>query len=88
MSDRYFHRAPLFVNSETDTGVGMNSEQLKKVFEPFYTTKRKGLGLGMAYVRRIVEQHEGKISVQSQPGEGVVIEIDVPAPVVAGAAEG
>jgi signal transduction histidine kinase len=69
-----------------DTGVGMNSEQLKKVFEPFYTTKRKGLGLGMAYVRRIVEQHEGRISVQSQPGEGVVIEIDVPAPVAVGAA--
>jgi signal transduction histidine kinase len=63
----------------TDTGAGMNSEQLKKVFEPFYTTKRQGLGLGMAYAKKVVEQHEGTIRVESQPGGGTTVEIEVPA---------
>ena len=64
----------------TDTGAGMNSAQVKKVFEPFYTTKKQGLGLGMAYARKVVEQHEGTIRVESQPGKGTTVEIEVPAP--------
>jgi two-component system, NtrC family, sensor histidine kinase HydH len=64
----------------TDTGAGMDSEQLKKVFEPFYTTKRQGLGLGMAYARKVVEQQGGTIRVESKPGEGTTVEIEVPAP--------
>jgi signal transduction histidine kinase len=63
----------------TDTGAGMNSEQMKKVFEPFYTTKSQGLGLGMAYARKIVEQHGGTIRVESRPGEGTTVEVEVPA---------
>jgi signal transduction histidine kinase len=45
----------------------MSSEQLKKVFEPFYTTKSQGLGLGMAYAQKIVEQHGGTVSIESHP---------------------
>ncbi len=63
----------------TDTGAGMNSEQVKKVFEPFYTTKSQGLGLGMAYAKKIVEQHGGTIRVESRPGEGTTIEVELPA---------
>lgn len=63
----------------SDTGLGMSSEQLKKVFEPFYTTKRQGLGLGMAYAEKIVEQHGGTISLQSRPGAGTTTVIEIPA---------
>jgi signal transduction histidine kinase len=63
----------------TDTGTGMSNEQVEKVFEPFYTTKSKGLGLGMAYARKVVEQHEGTIRVESQQGLGTSVLIDLPA---------
>jgi signal transduction histidine kinase len=63
----------------TDTGTGMSSEQVEKVFEPFYTTKSKGLGLGMAYARKVVEQHEGTIRVESREGLGTSVLIDLPA---------
>lgn len=63
----------------SDTGKGMDGEQVKKVFEPFYTTKSQGLGLGMAYAKKVVEQHEGTIKVESQPGAGTTVEIEVPA---------
>jgi signal transduction histidine kinase len=52
---------------------------LRKVFEPFYTTKSQGLGLGMAYAKKVVEQHEGTIKVESRPGAGTTVEIEVPA---------
>lgn len=63
----------------SDTGMGMSSEQLKKVFEPFYTTKSQGLGLGMAYAEKIVEQHGGTVSLQSRPGAGTTTVVEVPA---------
>jgi signal transduction histidine kinase len=69
----------------TDTGTGMNSEQLKKVFEPFYTTRSKGLGLGMTYARKVVEQHQGTIRIESQPGAGTTVEIVMPVQTGAGA---
>jgi two-component system sensor histidine kinase HydH len=63
----------------SDTGMGMSSEQLKQVFEPFYTTKSQGLGLGMAYAQKIVEQHGGTVSIESHPGAGTTIAIEIPA---------
>lgn len=62
----------------TDTGRGMTVEQTEKVFEPFYTTKSNGLGLGMAFAKRVIEQHRGSIRVTSRIGEGTEVEIDLP----------
>lgn len=62
----------------TDTGQGMAEEVAKKVFEPFYTTKEHGLGLGMPYAKKIIEQHGGTISLNSQVGEGTRIQIELP----------
>lgn len=62
----------------TDTGRGISEEQLKNIFEPFYTTKEQGLGLGMPYARKIIEQHGGTISLDSRVGEGTTIFIALP----------
>jgi signal transduction histidine kinase len=62
-----------------DTGQGISEDQLKKIFEPFYTTKEQGLGLGMAYAKKIIEEHSGSISVNSKSGEGTTIRITLPA---------
>ena len=64
--------------SVTDTGVGMPPEVARRVFEPFYTTKARGVGLGLAVTRRIVEAHGGEISVVSTPGEGTTFTVTLP----------
>jgi PAS domain S-box-containing protein len=58
-----------------DNGPGLNAEQARKIFEPFYTTKPKGTGLGMALARRIVEAHGGQIAVgqSDRPGAEIVL---------------
>jgi signal transduction histidine kinase len=61
-----------------DTGHGIDEEQAKKIFEPFYTTKEQGLGLGMPYAKKIVDQHGGTISLSSQLGKGTTIRIVIP----------
>jgi signal transduction histidine kinase len=61
-----------------DTGRGMTEEQAKNVFEPFYTTKSQGLGLGAPYARKVIEQHRGTIKVESREGEGTRLEIELP----------
>lgn len=63
----------------TDTGPGISEEEAKKIFEPFYTTKAQGLGLGMPYAKKIIEQHGGTISFNSRRGEGATISISLPA---------
>jgi PAS domain S-box-containing protein len=62
----------------TDTGVGMTPEQSAQVFEPFYTTKSRGLGLGMPYAKRVIEEHGGTIRLESAPGAGTKVEIRLP----------
>jgi signal transduction histidine kinase len=62
-----------------DTGVGMSSDQVKQIFEPFNTTKSRGLGLGMPYAQKIIHQHGGEINVQSEPGKGTEVRIELPA---------
>ncbi|HZH90363.1 MAG TPA: ATP-binding protein [Pyrinomonadaceae bacterium] len=62
-----------------DTGCGMTAEQIEKVFEPFYTTKSQGLGLGMPYAKKVIEQHHGAIHIESQPDAGTRIVIELPA---------
>ncbi len=62
-----------------DDGCGMEPEVLDKVFTPYYTTRRDGTGLGLAIVQRIVEDHEGRIEIESEPGKGTAVSIDLPA---------
>jgi len=67
-----------------DTGVGMDEQQLKRIFEPFYTTKgAAGSGLGLSISQRIIERHGGHISVTSRVGAGTTFVIHLPiAPVI------
>jgi len=62
-----------------DTGVGMTREQVGRMFEAFYTTKAKGMGLGMPYAKKVIEEHGGEIGVESGPGEGTLVTVRLPA---------
>jgi len=61
-----------------DSGVGMPPEVLARVFEPFYTTKAKGTGLGLSICKRIVEAHGGTLDIQSRPGVGSLVTVEIP----------
>jgi signal transduction histidine kinase len=64
--------------SFTDTGVGIPEENLGKLFEPLFTTKAKGIGLGMAVTKTLVEGHGGSIEVQSGVGKGSTFTVKLP----------
>jgi PAS domain S-box-containing protein len=64
--------------SVTDTGGGIPQEQLNRIFEPFYTTKKKGTGLGLMIVQRIVREHGGRIEVESCVGKGTTFRVWLP----------
>jgi two-component system, LuxR family, sensor kinase FixL len=72
--------------SVSDTGCGIAPEQLERIFEPFYTTKESGLGMGLAICRRIAGAHGGTLLAQSRPGEGAVFKLALPAVVPASSA--
>ena len=62
----------------SDTGVGMSPATKEKLFVPFYTTKKRGTGLGLATVKKIVEAHQGEIQIESEPDKGTVVQIRLP----------
>ena len=62
----------------SDTGCGISPENMSRIFQPFFTTKSDGTGLGMAIVKRVVDRHKGKIQVQSSPGKGTTITLSLP----------
>jgi two-component system, sporulation sensor kinase E len=61
-----------------DTGGGMAAETLSHVFEPYYTTKERGTGLGLLIVRRIVREHGGELAIESTEGKGLTLTIRLP----------
>jgi two-component system sensor histidine kinase HydH len=62
-----------------DTGTGIAPETLAQMFEPFFTTKNHGTGLGLPITQRIVEEHHGLITVESQPNKGTTFNVILPA---------
>ncbi len=62
----------------TDTGKGISGESLSKIFKPFYSTKAKGAGLGLAIVEKIVQEHGGKVAISSKAEVGTAVEISLP----------
>ena len=62
-----------------DTGVGVAPENLDKVFEPYFTTKEVGIGLGLALTKQILEQHGGGIELSSEVGKGTIVRLRLPA---------
>jgi signal transduction histidine kinase len=64
--------------SFTDTGGGMSAESLSRVFEPYFTTKSSGSGLGLLIVRRIVREHGGEMAIESNEGKGLTLTLRLP----------
>jgi signal transduction histidine kinase len=61
-----------------DTGLGVSKENLPKLFDPFFSTKSTGLGLGLAMTKRVIEEHGGKVDFQSIEGKGSTVTISLP----------
>jgi signal transduction histidine kinase len=61
-----------------DSGMGIPNEDMNKLFDPFFSTKEGGVGLGLSIAHRIIDQHHGKIEVESTPGEGTLFTIWLP----------
>ncbi|QWV93085.1 HAMP domain-containing protein [Geomonas oryzisoli] len=74
--------------SFSDSGVGIEEQDLEKVFQPYFTTREAGIGLGLAITERIVKEHGGRITVQSRKGEGTTFTVILPAGALAGAGRG
>jgi two-component system, sporulation sensor kinase E len=64
--------------SISDTGSGIPEEKLNRIFQPFFTTKKKGSGLGLMIVQRIIRDHAGRIDLESKPGKGTTFRVWLP----------
>jgi PAS domain S-box-containing protein len=63
----------------TDEGIGIPEENLGRIFDPYFTTKQKGSGLGLATSYSIIKNHGGSVSVESRPGQGTTLRVNLPA---------
>jgi signal transduction histidine kinase len=70
-----------------DTGVGIPADQLDALFTPFYTTKKRGTGLGLALTHKIIEEHGGRIHITSNVGQGTAVTVILPASALSAASE-
>jgi signal transduction histidine kinase len=61
-----------------DRGSGIDPKHIENIFNPFFTTKREGVGLGLAIVSKIVDEHGGRMTVESEPGQGSVFRVYLP----------
>jgi signal transduction histidine kinase len=61
-----------------DTGLGISSEAMGQIFEPYYSTKETGIGLGLPLTKKIIEEHGGQISVKSEPNSGATFTVILP----------
>ncbi|MGH7899253.1 MAG: sensor histidine kinase, partial [Candidatus Binatia bacterium] len=62
-----------------DDGPGMSADVRARIFEPFFTLRNGGVGLGLTFVQRVVQEHRGRISVDSDPGRGTTFRVELPA---------
>jgi two-component system sensor histidine kinase HydH len=62
----------------SDTGIGINKEDLVHIFDPYFTSKQSGTGLGLAIVHKIIESHNGEVRVESELGKGTIVTIILP----------
>jgi two-component system sensor histidine kinase FlrB len=69
---------PMIRVTVSDTGVGIKQENMVRLFEPFFTTKENGTGLGLAIARRLIREHRGDISIESEVGKGTTISVILP----------
>ncbi|HEU4322273.1 MAG TPA: ATP-binding protein [Roseiflexaceae bacterium] len=70
--------APVVQCEVSDTGCGMDAETLRRIFDPFFSTKKSGHGLGLAALQSIVQQHQGRVLVHSAVGEGTTFTVQLP----------
>jgi signal transduction histidine kinase len=61
-----------------DTGDGIRPQDLARLFEPMFTTKLRGVGLGLTVVQRTIEQHSGRVEIKSREGRGTEVMITLP----------
>ncbi|HSG29565.1 MAG TPA: ATP-binding protein, partial [Candidatus Krumholzibacterium sp.] len=76
---RLFPDGGSYVVEITDTGRGIPSGNMERVFEPFFTTRNDGSGLGLAVAGRITEEHGGRIRIESEEGRGTKVIVTLPA---------
>ena len=79
ITTRFFHEDNQVEIIFADTGMGIPEKNLKKVFNPFFTTKQGGTGLGLSVVSKIIMNHNGKIFLRSEEGKGALFTIILPA---------
>jgi signal transduction histidine kinase len=70
--------AGVFRLTFSDEGVGIEPQDLEKVFQPYFTTKEAGIGLGLAITERIIKEHGGSLEVKSRKGEGTTFTVSLP----------